>query len=93
MAGDCLTLRAGVRLVLAALRLGLFVPAVCDRTGAPGSAFRSTGDAVVPVKAPCASMAGEVKGLKNSSPKPKSLMANALSRGVCAGETKGVNET
>ena len=79
--------------MLAALRRGLFVPVVCEGTGAPWSVFRSTGDAVAPVKGPCASMAGEVKGLKKSSPKPKSLMANTLSRGVCAGETKGVNET
>lgn len=69
IAGDCFTLRAGVRAVVLPLRRGRFVPAA----GFPdvlGSLLRSMGEAVVLVNAAWASIAGEVRGLKNSSASP-----------------------
>lgn len=72
MAGDCFTLRAGVRVVVLPFRRCLFVPEIADVPEVIVSALRSTGDAVVPVplNCACASMAGDVKGLKKSSPSP-----------------------
>jgi len=71
MAGDRLTDLAAVRIdVLPFRRLRLDTELVDLGAKDDGSAAsRSTGDAVVPVelKPTCASMAGDVRGLKNSS--------------------------
>lgn len=69
MAGDGFTLRAGFRAALAAFRRGRFWP---EEVGFvfPRSILRSIGEAVVSVYAACASIAGDVNGLKKSSPSP-----------------------
>lgn len=85
MAGDCLTLRVppDVRVAVLGLRRWRLAAEVGGILVFAAS-FRSTGDAVVPVDScpRCASIAGDVKGLKKSCCMPYSGMENVPSSGV-----------